>query len=57
MKIRVETKLEGVIEKEVNIPGEEEGLTWVEITREFIDVLRGLGYIIPEDFENYLNEK
>jgi hypothetical protein len=57
MKIRVETKLEGIIEKEVNIPGEEEGLTWVEITREFIDVLRGLGYIIPEDFEDYLNKK
>lgn len=56
MKIRVETKLEGVIEKEVNIPGEEEGLTWFEITKEFINVLRGLGYMIPEDLEDYLDK-
>lgn len=54
-KIIVETPICGYVEKRFDDGGDDCG--WVELTRNFTDVLRGLGYGIPNDFEEYLDRK
>ena len=34
-----------------------EGLTWVDVTREFGDALRGMGYRLPKDWDDFIQEQ
>ena len=45
------------IVKEVDLPYEDEGLTWVDVTREFGDALRGMGYRLPKDWDDFIQEQ
>ena len=57
MYIEIRTKGDGKIVKEVDLPYEDEGLTWVDVTREFGDVLRGMGYRLPKDWDDFIQEQ
>lgn len=55
LKIRIETDVDGNIEREVNL--DTEMLTWVDIAMEFGNALAGLGFKLPADWEEYLESK
>lgn len=57
MYIEIRTKGDGKIVKEVDLPYEDNGLTWIEVAREFGDVLRGMGYHLPKDWDDFLQEQ
>lgn len=57
MYIEIRTKGDGKIVKEVDLPYEDEGLTWVDVTREFGDALRGMGYRLPKDWDDFIQEQ
>ena len=57
MYIEIRTKGDGKIIKEVDLPYEDEGLTWVDVTREFGDALRGMGYRLPKDWDDFIQEQ
>ena len=57
MYIEIRTKGDGKIVKEVDLPYEDEGLTWVDVTREFGDVLREMGYRLPKDWDDFIQEQ
>ena len=52
MVIEIKTEMEGSLRKEV---ADKE--SWTDITRDFIDALRGLGYNPSDDFNEYLDRK
>lgn len=55
LKIRIETDMDGNIEREVNL--DKEMVTWVDIAEEFGNALCGLGYKLPADWGEYLEGK
>lgn len=54
-KITVEMPINGYIEKRFEDGNDDCG--WIELSRQFTDLLKGLGYFIPEDFGEYLDKK
>lgn len=57
MYIEIGLKDNGKFIREIEEPNEENGLTWMEIAYEFGNVLRGFGYHLPEDWDNFLSEQ
>ena len=57
MYIEIRTQGDGKIVKEVELPYEDSGLTWIEVAREFGDALRGMGYQLPKDWDDFLQEQ
>lgn len=54
-KITVEMPINGYIEKRFEDGNDDCG--WIELSRQFADLLKGLGYFIPDDFGEYLDKK
>lgn len=44
-------------DKTYSVENNETYPTWVELLEDFTDLLRALGYILPEDLEEYLERK
>ena len=55
VEITIKSPIEGEITKKV--PFDNWNGTWVELSRYFIEVMKGMGFIIPEDFNEYLDNK
>ena len=56
LKIRIETDYDGAIEREAYVD-DADGLSWVDIAVEFGNALSGLGYKLPDDWDEYLERK
>ena len=55
VEITIKSPFEGEITKKV--PLDSWDGTWVELSRYFLEAMKGMGFIIPEDFNEYLDDK
>lgn len=55
LEITIKSPFEGEITKKV--PFDSWDGTWVELSRYFLEAMKGMGFIIPEDFNEYLDDK
>lgn len=55
VEITIKSPIEGEITKKV--PFDNWNGTWVELSRYFIEAMKGMGFIITEDFNEYLDNK
>lgn len=55
VEITIKSPFEGEITKKV--PFDSWDGTWVELSRYFLEAMKGMGFIIPEDFNEYLDDK
>ena len=54
VEITIKSPFEGEITKKV--PLDSWDGTWVELSRYFLEAMKGMGFIIPEDFNEYLSK-
>lgn len=55
VEITIKSPIEGEITKKV--PFDSWDGTWVELSRYFLEAMKGMGFTIPEDFNEYLDDK
>jgi len=57
MKISIELKNEGRLEREIPLPNEEDGVKWKTLVSEFLFCLKGLSYNIPQEVMEEFDEE